>query len=93
MTDEEGRAPDHGRRTSGRPGADAGPSAAAYAGLGLQLLVSILVFLYAGQWLDRRFGTKGVWTVAGVLFGAGTAIFGAYRRLTAEQRREEERRR
>lgn len=60
-----------------------------YAGLGLQLLASILLFLYLGQWLDRRFGTKGILTVVGVLFGAGAAFFSVYRRLMADQRRRE----
>jgi F0F1-type ATP synthase assembly protein I len=86
-TDEE---PPGGR--TGRPESDSGPSASVYAGLGLQLLASILLFLYLGQWLDRRFGTKGIFTVAGVLFGAGAAIYSVYRRLMAEQRRDDARR-
>lgn len=73
-----------------RPDAAAGgPSASTFAGLGLQLLVAILVFLYAGQWLDRRFATKGIFTVVGVLVGAGAAIFSAYRKLVAEQARSD----
>ncbi len=67
-------------------------SGAAFAGLGLQFALAIVVFLYAGQWLDRRFGTNGILTVIGVLFGAGVAIFGVYRRLVADQRRDELRR-
>jgi F0F1-type ATP synthase assembly protein I len=89
MTDEDqqDRAPGGaGKQTSGE---DSGPSAATYAGLGFQLLASILIFLYAGQWLDRRFGTKGILTVAGVLFGAGAAFYSMYRRLMADQRRRE----
>ena len=80
------------RELGAASGDQRGPSAATYAGLGLQLLVSILLFLYLGQWLDRRFGTDGILTVIGVLFGAGVAIFGVYRRLVADQRRDELRR-
>jgi F0F1-type ATP synthase assembly protein I len=79
--------------TPATPPRDDSPSAAGLAGLGFQILASILVCLYAGQWLDRRFGTKGIWTVAGVLLGAGAAIFSAYRRLTAAQRRQDAERR
>ena len=93
MTDDE--AGDHPARpaTTARPARDDGPSAAGLAGLGFQILASILVSLYAGQWLDRRFGTKGIWTVVGVLLGAGAAVYSAYRRLTAAQRRHDAERR
>jgi F0F1-type ATP synthase assembly protein I len=83
------RAPHDGAKSGD---ADGSPSAATYAGLGFQLLASILVFLYAGQWLDRRFGTKGIITVVSVLLGAGTAFYSIYRRLMADQRRDELRR-
>ena len=90
MTGEngEGRPPNAGG-AGRRDAAAGGPSAASFAALGLQLLVAILVFLYAGQWLDRRFATKGIFTVVGVLVGAGAAIFSAYRKLVAEQKRSE----
>jgi F0F1-type ATP synthase assembly protein I len=89
--DRENRGPQGAReRTSGER---TGTSPATYAGLGFQLLASILIFLYAGQWLDRRFGTKGILTVLGVLFGAGAAFYSMYRRLMADQRRDERNRR
>ncbi len=93
MTDADGKDRVPKREVGPTPGDQDGPSASTYAGLGLQLLVSILVFLYLGQWLDRRFGTKGILTVIGVLFGAGAAFYSVYRRLMAEQRRDELRRR
>ena len=92
MTDEDRKARKSSVPGGARPGGDGGPSAATYAGLGFQLLASILLFLYAGQWLDRRFGTRGILTVIGVLFGAGAAFYSVYRRLTAEQRRDDQRR-
>ena len=33
-----------------------------YAGLGVQLAVSLLVFVLVGQWADRRLGTGGIVT-------------------------------
>ena len=65
-------------------------SAAKYGGVGLQFAASILLFLYAGQWVDRRFGTKPWGILIGVFVGAGAAFFSMYRRLMADLRREEE---
>lgn len=87
--DPQERAPLGGAKSGG----DEPPSAGTYAGLGLQLLASILLFLYAGQWLDRRLGATGIVTVVSVLVGAGAAFYSVYRRLTADQRRADELRR
>ena len=65
-------------------------SAAKYGGVGLQFAASILLFLYAGQWVDRRFGTKPWGILIGVFVGAGAAFYSMYRRLMADLRREEE---
>ena len=82
----------HGGRTGG-DGDDRTSSAGRYAGLGLQLLASILIFLYAGQWLDRRLGGGGIITVVSVLVGFAAAFYSIYRRLMADQRRDDELRR
>lgn len=66
-------------------------SAGRYAGLGIQFAVSILVFLYAGQWLDRRLGTNGIFVIVGVFLGAGAAFYSMYRKLMADQRADEAR--
>lgn len=68
---------------------ESGTSVATYAGLGLQLAFSIVAFLFLGQWLDRKFGTYPWLTVLGVFLGAGSAFYSMYRRLMADQRREE----
>lgn len=34
-----------------------------YSGLGIQLVGTILVFLFIGVWLDGEFGTKFIWTL------------------------------
>lgn len=67
--------------------------AGSYAGIGLQFAGSILLFLYAGQWIDRRFGTAPWGVLVGVFVGAGAAFYSMYRRLMSDLRREEEEKR
>ena len=64
-------------------------AAGRYSGLGLQFAGSILLFLYAGQWLDRRLGTEPLFLYVGVFAGAGGAFYSMYRSLMADQQREE----
>jgi F0F1-type ATP synthase assembly protein I len=73
----------------GGRGAGEGPSVAEFAGVGLQFAVSILVFVYAGQWLDRKLGTAPWMLMLGVFLGAGASFYSMYRKLTAAQRRED----
>lgn len=54
----------------------------ALAGLGMQFFVAILVFVYAGNWLDRRFGTAPLFLLGGLFLGGGGSFWAAYRRLT-----------
>ena len=68
-------------------------SGADFAGVGIQFVFAILVFLYAGQWLDNRLGTNGLFTIAGVFVGAGAAFYNMYRKVSAAQKQDEEQRR
>jgi len=70
-----------------------GLSASDFAGVGIQFAAAIIVFLFAGQWLDRRLGTNGWFTIAGVFVGGGGAFYNLYRKITAAQRRDDEARR
>lgn len=63
--------------------------AGAYAGIGIQFAGSIVLFLYFGQWVDRRLGSAPWGVLVGVFVGAGAAFFSMYRRLMADLRREE----
>jgi F0F1-type ATP synthase assembly protein I len=82
------------RDASRGPGAsNEGPGAGAYAGFGLQFVVALLVFLYLGQWVDRRLGTSPVFLVIGIFVGAGGSFYAMYRKLMAAQAREDEARR
>jgi len=78
---------------AGRPprtSPEEGPGAGAYAGLGLQFAISILVFLWLGQWLDRRLGTGPILLIVCVFVGAAAAFYSIYRKLMAMQQREEQ---
>ena len=69
-----------------------GLSGADFAGVGLQFAAAIVVFLFAGQWIDKKLGTNGLFTIAGVFVGGGAAFYNLYRKITAAQRRDEEER-
>jgi len=70
-----------------------GLSGADFAGVGIQFAVAIIAFLFAGQWLDERIGTKPVFTIVGVFLGAGAAFYNMYRKITAAQKQDDESRR
>ncbi|HMI43873.1 MAG TPA: AtpZ/AtpI family protein [Gemmatimonadaceae bacterium] len=67
-------------------------SGADFAGVGMQFAVAIIAFLFAGQWLDNRLGTNGLFTIAGVFVGGAGAFYSMYRKITAAQRRDDEER-
>jgi ATP synthase protein I len=52
-----------------------------YAGLGVQLAASILVFVFLGQWLDRKAGTNGLFTILGAFLGFGGTMYALIRSL------------
>ena len=74
---------------SHRSSPDKGVPVGEYAGLGIQFAVSILVFLYLGQWLDRKLGTAPWLLLACLFLGAGGSFYSMYRRLMAAQARED----
>ena len=80
-----------GKRT--HQGSKKGLSGADLAGVGLQFAFAIIVFLYAGQWVDDRLGTKGLFTIAGVFVGAGAGFYSMYRKISAAQKQDDEERR
>jgi len=81
-----------GGSSAGPPGgkeASDGPSASEFAGVGLQFAASIILFLFVGQWLDRKLGTAPWLLIVGVFLGAGVGFYSLYRKLMAAQAREE----
>jgi F0F1-type ATP synthase assembly protein I len=71
------------------PGSKEGLSGAEFAGVGIQFAVAIILFLFAGQWLDNRLGTNGILTIVAVFVGAAAAFYNMYRRISAAQRRDD----
>jgi ATP synthase protein I len=67
--------------TPEQPG-DRAPGAIKYAGLGVQLAASVLVFVWVGQWADRKLGTGGLLTVLAAFLGFGGTMYWLVRSLT-----------
>jgi len=63
-----------------------------YAGFGVQFAIAILLFLYLGNWVDRKVGTSPLFLVLGVFLGAGASFYSIYRRLMADQQAAKEER-
>jgi F0F1-type ATP synthase assembly protein I len=63
-------------------GAVRSPGPLRYAGLGVQLAVTILVCVLLGQWVDRKVGTDGVFTILGALLGFGGTLYSLIRELS-----------
>jgi positive regulator of sigma E activity len=57
-----------------------------YAGLGIQLAVSLVVFVLVGQWLDRKLGTGGIVTIAMAFLGFGGTMYSLIRTLSRKDR-------
>jgi F0F1-type ATP synthase assembly protein I len=70
-----------------------GLSGGDFAGVGIQFALAILLFLYVGQWIDKRVGTNGLFTILGVFVGAGAAFYSMYRKVSAAQKQDDEERR
>jgi ATP synthase protein I len=63
-----------------------------FAGAGLQFAISLVLFLFIGQWADRKLGTSPTFLIAGVFIGGGAAFYSMYRKLAAAQKADDERR-
>lgn len=83
MTDDNARRPEPDKNEL---------NLSSFAGVGIQFAVTIVLFLILGQWADRKLGTSPVLLLAGVFIGGGAAFYSMYRRITAAQRADDERR-
>ncbi len=54
----------------------------ALPGLGTQFFASILLFVWVGNWLDRRFDSAPLFLLSGVFLGGGGSFYLSYRQLT-----------
>jgi len=62
------------------------PSGAEYAGAGLQLAATIVVFMFLGMWLDKTLGSSPWFVLICVFVGAGAGFYSLYRRLMGGKR-------
>lgn len=64
-----------------------GASAGDLAGVGVQFAVAIIVFLFAGRWLDGRLGTSPIFLIIGTFVGAAGGFYSMYRKVIASTAR------
>jgi len=64
-------------------------SVTSYAGIGLQFVIGLFLFLYLGKWIDSRFSTSPAGVIGGVFIGATVSFYGVYRQLTAAQKKDD----
>lgn len=76
--------PDPVERLRGARTSDGG--AGKYAGFGVQFAIAVLLFLYAGNWVDQKLGSSPLFLVLGVFVGAGASFYSIYQRLMTDQR-------
>jgi ATP synthase protein I len=62
------------------------PDASQYAGVGIQFAAGILLFTFAGRWLDGRLGTSPWLLLLGVMLGFALSTFWIYRQLVVRPR-------
>jgi F0F1-type ATP synthase assembly protein I len=70
--------------SGGRPGprnSSTPPSGAEYAGAGLQLAATLVVFMFLGIWLDKRLGSSPWFVLICVFVGAAAGFYSIYRKL------------
>src|SRR6185503_14334962 len=67
--------------SSGKATNDAELDTSRLAGMGVQFLVAILLFLFIGKWLDSRLGTSPWLLILGVFSGATASTVAMYRRV------------
>jgi F0F1-type ATP synthase assembly protein I len=63
-----------------------------FAGAGLQFALGIVLFLFLGRWADKHFGTGSLFLILGVFIGGAGGFYSMYRRISAAQKADDERR-
>lgn len=63
------------------PGGGKPPNPMRYAGLGIQLAVTLVISVLAGRWVDGKLGTGGIFTIIAAFLGFGGAMYSMIRQL------------
>jgi F0F1-type ATP synthase assembly protein I len=58
--------------------------------IGLQLAITILIFVYAGYWLDSRYGKSPLFLALGALLGMIIGFYNLIKTVESENRRMRE---
>lgn len=64
-----------------------------FAGAGIQFAAALVLFVFLGSWLDKRFGTAPLFILLGVFVGGGGGFYSLYRKIVAAQKADDEIRR
>jgi F0F1-type ATP synthase assembly protein I len=83
---------DDERRSGADKPAEDELSISRFAGVGFQFVIAIVLFLYAGKWVDSRLGTAPAFLIVGVFLGAGLSFYNLYRKISAAQKADDLRR-
>jgi F0F1-type ATP synthase assembly protein I len=57
------------------------PNPMRYAGLGIQLAVTLVISVLVGRWVDGKLGTGGIFTIIAAFLGFGGAMYSMIRQL------------
>ena len=64
-----------------------------FAGAGIQFAVTLVLYIFLGNWLDKRFGPSPLFILIGVLVGGGGSFYSLYRKISSVQKADDEMRR
>ena len=59
-----------------------------YLTLGIQLVVTILLCVYAGHWADGKFDTEPIFTLVGGLFGIAAGFYHFFKEVLGWDRKD-----
>ena len=65
------------------------PGPLRFAGLGIQLAVTIVAGVFIGRWVDRKAGTDGIFAIVGALGGFGATLYFLIRDLSRQGRKDQ----
>ena len=79
--------PERPEPSAGRPSGEPDSGGASnYAGMGMQFVLSILLFLWLGYWLDGKLGTSPWLLIVGTFLGAGAGFYSMVRRVNSDEK-------
>ncbi len=64
-----------------------------FAGAGIQFAAALVLFIFLGGWLDKRYGTSPLFILVGALVGGGGSFYSLYRKISSVQKADDEERR